>query len=369
MFENTKTDGNIMAEFSYDLDQIVCQNRIFIFEQVLELIEKHFGYPNNCFTLYHNGTFYRTIYRGALSAGINTYMKGFNKRDAVAKYITEHCPFTDFSSAPVFRSSEVLTHTDEESVREYLDFLSLGNLHYVAVAPSREYRLCLYKSEQEGDFSDEEVALLSDIAKILNMKYRLSRMLVFERMINVIKSDVINHACVGVIIVNSRLEIIDSNEAVTRYLRSQSGQVLSSAYFSMLIEEKLSESTLSEPVRFSDDQVFVDGTVAELSMKIFTNNNLYGENYHYHHEYYYIITIQSGGKSEAESAPGFYHKYGLSKREMEIVEYLSGGAKCEDIAKTLYISTNTVRTHIKNIYSKMNINNQRALLSIYNQHK
>jgi DNA-binding NarL/FixJ family response regulator len=46
----------------------------------------------------------------------------------------------------------------------------------------------------------------------------------------------------------------------------------------------------------------------------------------------------------------------LSKREWELLELLSKGFRYKDIAEQLFISTDTVRTHIRNIYIKLQVN-------------
>jgi DNA-binding NarL/FixJ family response regulator len=46
---------------------------------------------------------------------------------------------------------------------------------------------------------------------------------------------------------------------------------------------------------------------------------------------------------------------GLSPKEVEILTLLSGGASNKEIADTLYISTNTAKTHVYNIFKKINV--------------
>ena len=48
----------------------------------------------------------------------------------------------------------------------------------------------------------------------------------------------------------------------------------------------------------------------------------------------------------------------LSKRELEVLRLLTTDLSSTAIAQELYISTNTVRTHIKNIYSKLNVHSR-----------
>jgi LuxR family maltose regulon positive regulatory protein len=45
----------------------------------------------------------------------------------------------------------------------------------------------------------------------------------------------------------------------------------------------------------------------------------------------------------------------LSPREVEVMELLVTSLSVPEIAEKLIISTNTVRTHIKNIYSKLGV--------------
>ncbi len=52
----------------------------------------------------------------------------------------------------------------------------------------------------------------------------------------------------------------------------------------------------------------------------------------------------------------------ISHREREIVKYLVKGDSMEGIAKKLFISENTVKTHRRNIYKKLNINSIRELI-------
>ncbi len=48
----------------------------------------------------------------------------------------------------------------------------------------------------------------------------------------------------------------------------------------------------------------------------------------------------------------------LSGREKDVLLYLQKGEKVEDIAKNLFVTENTVKTHLKHIYEKMDVNNR-----------
>lgn len=53
---------------------------------------------------------------------------------------------------------------------------------------------------------------------------------------------------------------------------------------------------------------------------------------------------------------------GLSKREQEMLEHLSRGYRYKEIGDKLFVSIETVRTHIRNIYEKLQVNSRAEAL-------
>ncbi|MBE5976755.1 MAG: response regulator transcription factor [Paenibacillaceae bacterium] len=48
----------------------------------------------------------------------------------------------------------------------------------------------------------------------------------------------------------------------------------------------------------------------------------------------------------------------LTKRELEVLKLISSGASNEEIAQLLYISISTVKSHILNLFTKLNVNSR-----------
>jgi DNA-binding NarL/FixJ family response regulator len=71
-------------------------------------------------------------------------------------------------------------------------------------------------------------------------------------------------------------------------------------------------------------------------------------------------------KTKPKPEPG---SPGLSKRELEILEMLSKGHTYQSISSTLFLSEYTVQTHIKNIYSKLQVNNKISAIRIAMERK
>ena len=67
-----------------------------------------------------------------------------------------------------------------------------------------------------------------------------------------------------------------------------------------------------------------------------------------------VITAFKEGKSIAHQA----QNYDLSDREISVLNLLSDGSNYQEIAETLFISVDTVRHHIRNIYKKLHVHSQ-----------
>lgn len=57
-------------------------------------------------------------------------------------------------------------------------------------------------------------------------------------------------------------------------------------------------------------------------------------------------------------------QYGLSSRETEVMELIARGRSMVAIAEDLFISENTVRTHCKHIYGKLDIHSRQELSNL-----
>ncbi len=65
----------------------------------------------------------------------------------------------------------------------------------------------------------------------------------------------------------------------------------------------------------------------------------------------------------------FKNEKELTEKEAEVVKYVLRGYTYKAIAESLFVSENTLKYHMKNIYQKLNINNKMDLIKMFTDHK
>ncbi len=58
----------------------------------------------------------------------------------------------------------------------------------------------------------------------------------------------------------------------------------------------------------------------------------------------------------------FCNHFGLSKREMQVLEIILDGKTAKEVGKAIFISESTVKTHVRHIYEKVGVRNKMELL-------
>ena len=70
------------------------------------------------------------------------------------------------------------------------------------------------------------------------------------------------------------------------------------------------------------------------------------------------ILMRSALRGVQKTQAGIQEQTGLSAREIEILRLLGSGAGNEEIAGRLFISQNTVKTHLYNVFRKLNVSSR-----------
>ena len=81
------------------------------------------------------------------------------------------------------------------------------------------------------------------------------------------------------------------------------------------------------------------------------------------------VTKEFAEADETAAEPLYDPLSALSEKEKEVVELICLGYTNRDIAKVLFISEHTVKTHTKNIYPKMGVHSRLELATLVNKHR
>ena len=82
-----------------------------------------------------------------------------------------------------------------------------------------------------------------------------------------------------------------------------------------------------------------------------------------------IPSDSSNSLSSISEFPNEFNQLPLSRREKEVLLLLIRGRSGRFISESLNISSNTVKTHIRNIYNKLAVNNRQQLLSLFDNNE
>jgi LuxR family maltose regulon positive regulatory protein len=77
----------------------------------------------------------------------------------------------------------------------------------------------------------------------------------------------------------------------------------------------------------------------------------------------YALTLREGARRQPAFVPRAAEAEGLSERELEVLRLLATARSGPEIARELFVSVNTLRTHTKHIFSKLEVNTRRAAVS------
>ena len=249
----------------------------------------------------------------------------------------------------------------------YNDFLRLQSIHHemVIYLKSGNQKLgviALFRPRKAADFSAEETTKAELMAPYLTGA--LGKTVVSEQFIEsegIIKSITSNLTNKGIIILDENLEPMYQNEEAVKLLSALSQADINGEKSRRDLPRKLylccqefKKSILPGSASKSSTtghQQFI--TVGEEQILIRLHPLPCGER-----STLVLICMEP-------DKPSFDQKqntFGLTRREMEVISFLSLGLKNTEIAAKLFISEHTVENHLKSIYQKLDVRNRTSLI-------
>lgn len=332
------------------LDKHIDTSKVFWDEDFLGMIVDNCSFQHWAIVMYDNGfNFMDSLNCGrAWHFGECYKRESFQNQDYLAHFISDH--FDEISrSNRIVKSSAVLP----EDYKDYTNILNDSGLQYAAVLPiDQTYRLTAYKETAAGDFSDEEIAVLQDMMSLIKFGYGNFKKQRTSHTLSRVKTSLLDNLGIGCITLDKGFHVIDCNELAT-YNSQAIWNEAGSDYITDHILEMFPDVRRKQQIQKNGYMV---------TLVPYREVGYYGDVQQY---YSVVMTKESQWRKLQERKNSEFPFFTLSARELEVLDLFAQGTEYKDISDKLFISEGTLRTHLKNIYRKLNISNQRKLIYEY----
>lgn len=341
--------------FSNELDAICRKSNTFFNGNLVQLLSKYTGYDNCALIIYNNNQYFDSIGTSSIAAMFDYYSEVFYKEDEYAHYISSHLDGIFINKPRIFKASACVSNYNNSSYRMFLNTNDLG---WAATICFGDYRITVYKEANQPDFSEEEMEQLKIYGDILTSRYALANSIYTANIAKSLNNALFDSMSIGFLCFDEKYQIIDSNEFATYFLYAVLNcPNMNEARKSFLRITKLDKIHLGN----KEEIVTYKNYNIALSEKYVMDSNQYAHLY-----YIGIITMVSRATNSGNSVKeSFVQQHNLSMKEREILREILKGKSYQEISDAFFISINTVRTHLKNIYKKTGVNSQRALIALY----
>lgn len=334
--------------FMKDLERIPGTEGNIMIEPLLHLISKAFHYQTVTLSEYGREGFRGTIGIGRFENARENYLTFFQKRDPYAHNIRkayESNPgLVTLNSSAVFGNSE----------NEYHRWIRNYGVRWALSMPIGDYTLSVYKHEGEADFSCHEQEGLKLLSAILRGKYNAQQKLNSQSVSSSIQSVLLDSAGIGAVCLDKNMQVISYNKNAASFLRRAFNACDIQTGCEHLLKLMMQNGKKSTEV-FSS-------LMLEYMQHSVTLEALDGQTRKDRH---YAITIRPLAQGCLDAPQDILMQYGLTEREWEVACMILRGKSYQETADALYISINTVRAHIRNLYKKTGISNQRMLANFF----
>ncbi|QGU94611.1 hypothetical protein GOM49_05395 [Clostridium bovifaecis] len=248
---------------------------------------------------------------------------------------------------------------------EYGQFLISENIAYQSAIFTSDvplHVLNIFKTYDEGDFSEKELELLKHISNIFTNSVKQYKMYINQNDTVQLIQKYNNFLDYGFIIIDQDYKIRLYNNAFLNYAT----QITKTTDLSSLVDTLivLIEKQLKIILAEITEPVFVDlkGYQIRITLDTVINNGLINK-------YYFMNIIHNSNQlstPKLKTKPDvvkLIKEFDFTKREAEIIELIFQGHNNQEISDKLFISVFTVKSHINNIFKKLDVNNRTSLMS------
>ena len=266
---------------------------------------------------------------------------------------------------------ENLDYSGCEHSEYYSDFLSPQKIHYkliISLITGNRVlaKVLLTRSKKMGNFSETDIVTAREMTPFIVQAVEIQKMKMEILKNNDLLRMIEDNLKSGLILLDSSKKLIHMNSKakdICKQLRKDSFDIKNISdvnpmflkdYLEMLGEfESRKDAGLILPRR----RVLQDGSSSFIVQSKYVND--YNSN---EHSDFFLININEASKRTASDSMEIPPEYNLSGRESEVVNEVIKGLSNSAIAEKLCISEVTVKKHLQNVFSKMDVGNRASLV-------
>ncbi|GEM_PF-3020915 len=376
MILSNKDYENIL-DFSCNIGK----NSLNFYQDSLNLISKHFNYTALAF-------FPETLNITSVNDINKVYFTNFYSINLDNDFIKEFKEYYHKVSIfqPLNLPENLLNNSiiSIDDIMPYSSFIHTENSHFLNKY-NFHYRLninlysdntklgtlCIFKTEEEGKFTEKELKISEILSNILSINYNN-----FLTLSNSLFKQNILEKCYdsytdGIIIWDSKQYVLESNNKAEEfcYEIAENINISNDFIYISLIGINQTINPLKKIISYLSLDLIQNNN--NKNINITTNNHIYtiktsviitlGLTSNMETTYFTCITKSSNNEACSLNKTKIF--YNLTDRELEVVNLIKKGYSNNEISAKLYLSGNTVKTHITNIFKKLDVNNRTSLLN------
>lgn len=324
--------------------------------ELLDAFDNHLNIKYSVIVVYDKNAFINSFSHNLPKEIDDDYNNYYFRSDFLSKYIKNNWALIQKSEKPIY-STDVIS-PDIYDKNEYISFIySKGGLYYTLCMPFDEYYLALHRRKEDGDFSEEQKEILTNLYKLLKKKSKFVKAYQNISYIKKFKDEVMDSLRIGFMVFDEHYRLIDYNKFAIQCINSMCGSVRMNTIFNDFYQYLELPPTATRE----------DKNVSKNGFNIDFQHSYTADKFNIVNHYLTVVIRKQSSMKEMSKSVAVLNT--LTVREIQIVDCLSRGMHYQAAADYLSISINTIRTHLKNIYKKVDVNNQRELLIHYEEYK
>ncbi len=295
------------------------------------------------------------------------------KEEIIESYNTVFCDYDPLNPVNIVNKTDVLQKKNVITVRDvmpyqefertkyYINFLSKDDYGYEAVMYLRYKEdiigcLGILKKKNEGDFLEEELSFMDIISYFLS-EFTHKHFSVNSLLENMdLYESLSNQSPIGMIVfdLDSPYNIRYINSAALRYTAEFKGDMeIKSAEENFISNHILNDASYSH--------FGLTKTICSEKKRPYYVNTVPSQALNGNSCMIYVYIVPQNVSVSQMKYSGFEPNNNLTDRQLEIIQCVLQGKSNREIAKELFISVNTVKTHLNNIYKELNVVNRLGL--------